>query len=238
MRKAKILLYDIETMPHLGYVWGKYDQTILKFAEYGGVASFAWKELGKPQIHVIARCDFKSERAFIEAIWKILDSSDITIAHNGNKFDNRKTNTQFLRYKSGPPTPRQYIDTLREAKKYFDFPSYRLEDICEYLKIGKKLPIEKSTWLGCLRGEKKSWDYLKKYNKHDVFLLEPFYLYMRPWMERHPNLALIEKQDEGCPKCGAKALHKWGVRVTQVGRYQRYRCASCCGFCNSTKKAA
>ena len=43
----KILLFDIETTPHTSYTWGKYDQNVIAFKEYGDLLCYSYKWLGE-----------------------------------------------------------------------------------------------------------------------------------------------------------------------------------------------
>ena len=51
MQKAKVLLIDIETVPHKVYTWGKYDQNVIAFIEYSSLLSVAWKWHGEKKVY-------------------------------------------------------------------------------------------------------------------------------------------------------------------------------------------
>ena len=45
LKKLKVLIFDIETAPSLGWVWGKYDQDVISFEKHWYMLSFAAKWL-------------------------------------------------------------------------------------------------------------------------------------------------------------------------------------------------
>ena len=73
---------------------------------------------------------------------------------------------------------------------------------------------------------KNVWRKMVKYNKRDVSLLEKVYIKMRPWINNHPNLNLINDTKELCPNCGGH-LQKRGFAITRVAKHQRFQCQSC-----------
>lgn len=239
--KSRVLVYDIETSPNLAYVWGKYDQNVISFKEEWFMLSFGYKWLGETKTHVVALDDFDLYRTdqhndfgVVQALWKLFDEADIVIAHNGDKFDQRKANARFMYWNFKPPQPYKSIDTLKIAHKYFAFNSAKLGDLGEYLDLGGKADTGGfSTWLGCMKGDSAAWAQMKKYNKQDVVLLEKVYLKLRPWADNHPAMNLLEDRPDACPKCGGTDLQSKGVTRTKTQTYRRYRCYSCSGYCSA-----
>jgi hypothetical protein len=125
------------------------------------------------------------------------------------------------------------IDTLQLARKNFAFTTNRLNDICEFLGIGTKEETGGiDLWKAIvLDHDPKAWKKMKKYNKHDVVLLEQLYLRLRPWAKNHPNLATIADRPKACPKCGEqKGMVVRGYRHTAVSVRASYRCNACGGY--------
>lgn len=237
-KKVKILLYDIETEPNLGYTWGKYEQNVIQFKNEFKLLSFAYKWLGKKTVHCIARPDFKdkTDKSLVEALWHILDEADIVIAHNGDAFDQKKSNARFLECGLPPPSPYVTIDTKKVAKKYFMFNSNSLNDLGRNLEVGTKFKHQGfDLWLGCMAGKRAAWAIMKKYNKQDVVLLEKVYLKLRPWINGHPNVNADYEKVAYCPKCGGDSLKSCGITRTKTTSYRLYRCNDCKGYCKSRK---
>lgn len=237
-RKSKILLFDIETSPNLGYCWGKWEQNIIDFKENWYILTFSYKWLGEKKTHVLSLPDFPTYKGnrendveLVAELWKLFDEADVIIAHNGDSFDIKKANSRFVQHGMTPPTPYKTIDTKKVAKAYFRFDSNKLDDLGQYLGLGRKLDTGGfELWLGCMAGEKKSWDLMCKYNKQDVVLLERVYLALRPWMTNHPNANLTNETTCNCPICGSANVQKRGFAITRVSKRQRLQCLDCGGW--------
>lgn len=232
---AKILVYDLEVSPNLGYVYGKYQQNVLQFESEWELLSVAYKWLGEKETHVFGQDRFKEE-IIVTRLHALFDEADIVIAHNGDKFDQRMANTKFIQYGLTPPSPYRSIDTLKVARRYFRFTSNKLDDLGKALNCGRKVETGGfSLWLGCIQGDEKSWAKMLKYNKQDVVLLEKIYMKLLPWIDNHPGINIIDGIDGGCPKCGSTRVVKRGTRYTKVAITQRYKCKSCGGWSHSRR---
>ena len=75
----------------------------------------------------------------------------------------------------------------------------------------------------------KNLDYMLKYNKSDVVALEGLYLFLRPWMTSHPNVAMLMGiEGEACANCGSIELD-WSIKEypTPAGSFKAARCMDC-----------
>ncbi len=237
-KQAKILLFDIETSPNLSYVWGKWEQNVLSVKEHWYLISFCAKWLDKKQIMDYSLPDYSgyrkdrtNDKQLVKDLWELFNEADIIIAHNGDEFDIKKANALFIKHGLRPPSPYKTIDTKKVAKRYFKFDSNSLDDLGNYLGLGRKLKHTGfDLWLGCMAGDKRSWDLMVRYNKEDVALLERVYLHMLPWMTTHPNLNLFGGTLESCPNCNSDSLVRRGFGVTRTTKYQRLQCSNCGGW--------
>lgn len=231
--EPRVLLYDLETGPNLAYVWGKYQQDVIRFQSEWQLLSFAYKWLGEKSVKAEAQ-DTQTEEELVAKLHSLLDEADIVIAHNGDQFDQRMANAKFIEFEMDPPSPYRSVDTKKVARRYFRFTSNKLDDLGDKLGLGRKAQTGGfDTWLGCMEGNQTAWNKMKRYNKQDVALLEKIYLRLRPWTENHPNVAVIANEPDGCPKCGSDELQKRGTRQTNTQTYQRYQCQGCGGWCRS-----
>lgn len=238
-RKPKVLIYDIETTPNLGYIWGKYEQNVLDYVDETHMLCFAYKWLGEKKTHIVALPDFPEYKKdptndfyVLAKLWMLFDEADVVIAHNGDQFDQKMTNARFVAQGFDPPTPYKSIDTKKVARKYFRFNSNKLDDLGKKLGLGQKEQTGGfSLWLGCMAGNKRAWQTMKRYNKQDVVLLEKVYLKLLPWIDNHPAMNLYNERPDTCPKCGEPGpFHARGFYYTKVSKKQRYQCQNCNGW--------
>src|SRR5271154_973437 len=180
MNKPRVLLFDIETAPMLGYVWSLWENNIALNQLYKDWSVLSWsaKWLEDPPDKIMyadqrSAKNVEDDKNILKQIWKLLDKADIVIAQNGRAFDHKKLNARFVLNGMKPPSTYKIIDTLLIAKKHFAFTSNKLEymsdKLCtKYKKLKHKEFPGFEMWLECLAGNKKAWKEMELYNKHDV----------------------------------------------------------------------
>ena len=244
-----MLFLDIETSPMLAEVWGAYKTNVLDIVEDWYVLCYAYAEDdGKVEVVVPSNVELwggwngektrvhreSGEAEILEHLWRLLDDAEIVVAHNGDRFDIRKINARFIKHGFPPPSPYLTIDTLKSARKYFNFPRNRLGDLGIFLGLGGKDETGGySLWRGCMAGDVKSWKKLAKYNKRDIDLLRDVYKTLRPWVQNHPHVG-----GEGCPKCGSMDRQRRGLRRMKSGiNYRQFQCTNCGGYYREVQAA-
>jgi hypothetical protein len=232
-KQPKILLIDIETAPCVVYTWRTgyklnipadwmiEDWYIICYAAKWLLDDGVFGDCVTPQESL----DIDDKRV-MTSLYALLEEADIIIAHNGNKFDIPKINARLIEHGFDPPSPYITIDTLLQARKSFAFDSNKLDMLCQKFELGQKDETKFELWVGCKHGDQQSLDYMYKYNRNDVVMLEGLYLYLRPWMTSHPNLALFCDSDmKICNHCMAMVdTTRIGWYTTPVNRFPAYRC--------------
>lgn len=240
VKEPRILIYDIETTPLVSLTWGTYDQNVIRVQEDWHILCFAYKWLGESETHIVSQRQWKKaykkdmtdDSKVVGALHKLLSEADISIAHNGVRFDDKKVNARFMHHKMEKPQPRFSIDTLQILRRHAKLTSNKLNDVCQQFGIGKKVPHHGiDTWIGCMAGVDAEWDIMEKYNIMDVDLLEQLYIYLlsNGWIDQHPNMAIISGHSDSCKACGAHVtqMQKRGIRRTTAYQYQQYQCKIC-----------
>jgi DNA polymerase elongation subunit (family B) len=188
MKKLKVILFDIETSALEGPTWRTYDTNLIKVDKDWELLSFAYKELGKKAVSVVTRQGQKSDKQITTKLWRTLNSADVVIAHNGDRFDVRKANAKFLEHGLGPTKAKVSIDTLKIAKRHFALTSNRLNDIAKLLGVGQKVETGGyQLWEDCKQGKPSAWRLMAKYNKQDVLVLEGVYNKLLEWDDLGPK---------------------------------------------------
>lgn len=238
MVKSKILFLDVENSPNLSWIWGHYEQNAIGVEKAWHLLSFSAKWQGGKQI-TKGLCDYsgykddkENDYQLVSDLYDLISQADVIVAHNGDKFDIKKINTRLVHWTFTPPKPYKTVDTLKVARRHFAFNSNKLDDLGEFLGLGRKTETGgKSLWFDCMSGNKSAWKKMKEYNAQDVILLEKVYNELLPWINNHPR---VSNKEMACPKCGSDELQNRGKQITVTGlEYQRYQCQSCGGWCRS-----
>jgi hypothetical protein len=236
---SRILLFDTENTPNLGYTWGVYDQNVIKVVREWWMLCFSYKWLGDKTVRCVAQPDFDgyeddlhNDYHVMAKMRELLDEADVVVAHNGDRFDIRKVNARLLFHGIDPPSHYQTIDTLKVARQQFAMNTNKLDDIGQRLGFGRKTPHTGfKLWEDCMAGDPAAWRLMKRYAKQDLVLLEELYLMVRPWMKTHPNLSNISGHPTVCPRCEQAAEFRLAkMRATATGKVRQYQCHNCRGY--------
>jgi len=240
IKRPRILLLDLETFPNVAYVWGKYDQNVIKFKQETCLATYAAKWLDEREVFAKALPDFPGYKSgsyddskLVADLWRLVNEADIIVAHNGDQFDIKVFQARFIFHKLGPPKPFKTIDTKKATKRVARFNSNKLDDLSSLLENEKKIKTDFELWQNCIDGDPKAWAQMVKYNKKDILLLEKLYLRLRPWISNHPNFTVVNRGY--CAKCGSKNITYRGFMITSTRRYRRFQCLDCGGWGRNVK---
>lgn len=240
-KRAKILIYDLEVSPTLGWTYGLWDTRVIKVEKQPIIMSFSYRWHGEKKVHhsSLLTHDFMLrpiedvEKDLVTELRDLFDEAEILVAHNANRFDNKVATAAFLRHNLHPPSPSKTVDTLRVARGVARFGSNSLDSLCDLFGIGRKSKVtHHDLWYDCLNGSRAAWAKMRTYNNQDVELLTGLYEKLLPYIKNHPNLGDINQVDGVCPKCGEKKLEKRGFNMSRSGKKQRYQCKGCGGWCN------
>lgn len=234
LKKAKILLADIEVAPMLAYTYGYYETNVIKIVEHQKLLCFSYKWLGddgEPETVCLTdgSVDPKNDKYIVQRLWDLLDSCNFAIFHNGAKYDCKMANMFFAEHNIAPPSPYKCIDTLQAAKKYFRFPSNKLDELGKFFELGQKTEVKcGDLWEACLKGDKKAYKLMAKYCANDVALMEKVYWKIMPFAQT-PLLNKMINEELVCSVCGSTSFQRRGIvpDATQ-GPSWRYTC-NCCG---------
>jgi hypothetical protein len=246
----KILHLDIETAPILADVWGLWKNNVglnqIRHDWY--VLCWAAKWHGEDTTYYDSLIEHKEsykkrpedDKSILVTLHELMSQADAIVAHNGKGFDLPKLNARFILCGLPPVKPFKVIDTLQIVKKNFRFTSNKLDWLAHIL-LGdqKRKSVEfqgHDLWSECIKGNRRAWREMIKYNIQDVALLERVWEYLRPWDKQSLNMGLFTDTDAACcSKCGSDNIKKDGFHYTSVSKFQAYRCKDCKGWSRGRK---
>lgn len=246
----KILFWDIECTPKLKWIWRTGKQYI--DANYIVMDSFiisaAWSWHGEKKIHAISVLDNKipdikdrvcidgkniiikplCDRHIVEKMYEIIQKADCLVHHNGDKYDLKKLKTRGFLHKLGPLAKIKTIDTLKQARKHFDFTSNKLGKIAEYIEVTQKGNQDMLDFIGCAAGHKRSLAQAVSYNKRDIIVQKEISYELWPYIDTI-NVQDYQKgiKHKTCISCGSQNLIKKGFLYTAHGKKQMHKCKDC-----------
>jgi len=238
-----ILFYDIETAPALVWVWSQWQTNVIATEQDWYMLSFAAKWRGSDEVFFVSIAqdptfapNSPNDRFVAERLREAFDRADVTVAHNGDKFDKRKANARFLYHDIDPPAPYETVDTKKEASRYFANYSNSLKELGRVYGLGGKVQHTGfDLWRDCMAGDRDAWAKMEEYNRQDVVLLEKLYDKLTPFTgtpgtQGRPNMGHWKKGETVCPKCGGDDLIKRGYHRTKVSEFRTIQCKSCGGY--------
>ena len=181
---------------------------------------------------------------FLCVLHALLAEADVVVTYNGDKFDMRHINREFLENGLSPPRPVASVDMLKQVKKHFNFPHNRLDYVCSVVLGERKLETGGfDLWPAFMEGEEKALKVMKRYNIRDVRLTEKLYLHMRPWLSSHPHIGDVKDLDMGdydhsysCEKCGSEDVDLERPRRTRCFAIRLLHCKKCGAWSDGKRK--
>ena len=229
-------MLDIETAPKICYTWGVWDQNIYESQVIQDLFIISWAAKWENVDQVFGavvspeEAVVQDDKRIMELLYEVLDSADVVVGHNSNKFDIPIINTRFILNDISPPSPYRKVDTLQLAKRHFKFNWNKLDYLNRTLNGDKKASTGgMETWKRCLKGDQVALDKMFKYNKQDIVLQQKLYEKVRPFATGLPNMS-VDYDEPSCPRCGGTHLQRRGYTYTNASRFQRYMCMSCKGW--------
>lgn len=240
-RNAKILFYDIEVTPILGYAYGTYNTNLLEIVQHPYMLCFSYRWNYENKTKSVALVDFPArykkdptdDYDLAKTLQRLLSEADIVVGHNVGNFDNKVAISRIMVHELPTVPPVKKVDTLMIARQTGRFSSNKLDILAQQLNIGRKTKeTHGQLWQACIAGDKKAWKKMIKYCNQDVNLVVSLYDRFLPYINNHPNIATLTQKPDCCPKCGSTKLESKGIRTTNIGTYRRYICHNCKGFCS------
>lgn len=152
--KAKILIYDIETMLLQFYGFGCGKQVVRHTQLVPGASTpaiicitYCWND--ETPVKCLKWTPEGGQKKLISDFDKIIQKADHTIGKNSDRFDTKMINAiRMLEGLPGMPEWTKYTDDLeKQMRKYFRLPSQSLDYISNQLGLGGKIKMEFQDWV-------------------------------------------------------------------------------------------
>lgn len=239
-KKPRILFYDIETKPIAAYIWSlgkqvvRHGQLIKGLDQYDIICiTYCWND-NKPAKSLDWNYKKQNSKQMISEFDKLIKMADITIGKNSDSFDVKHINAQrFLHGLKPIPDWIRYTDDLqKQLKKYFKFPSQRLDYVSSMLGYGGKIKMEFDDWINIVEKNKHGFKSFKKmiqYGKKDVEDTRAIWNKVSKYIEPKFNFSTYSNV-LCCKTCGSKNIVQNGKRISGGCRYQTYLCKDHQGY--------
>lgn len=223
----RTLFLDIETSPTLATVWGLWNQNIAINQLLGNSEVLTWVAKWEGEKELYSGSLMRDgKRRMLRRIHRLLNEADEVVTWNGNGFDLKVLNKEFLLLKLPPASPFKSVDLLATARKKFRFTSNKMDYVAKQLGLGGKLKHRgHEMWLDCMSRKREAFDEMLEYNEADVVLLEQIYHKFVPWVSSGANRSIFESSIV-CPRCASTEFTKRGYYLSKSGKYARYQCAN------------
>jgi len=232
----KILFIDIETNASVISAWGLYDINASLNQIISRGKMICWSAKWKDDDNIIFDSEWtSSHKKMVKHIWKLMDEADIVCHYNGQAFDVKCIQREFLLLGMPPPSPFKQLDLLRVIKRNFRFISNKLDNVSQELGIGSKLKhAGMDLWNDVNKKDPDARQIMQRYNEQDTLLLEKLFYKLESWLGGYINHN--EYSDVVvCPTCGSSHIHKRGFKKTNTQTYQQFRCMDCGSWSRSNK---
>ena len=224
MSKLKRLIFDLETAPNVVLSWRTgykinidHDNIIRERAII--CASYKWE--GSRKTHCLEwnkGCD----KQLLEDFMEVANEADELVAHNCDRFDIKWINTRLIANGLPPMPIWKTVDTLKVAKKHFNFNSNKLDYLAKLLLGEGKIHTDFGMWKDItLDNCAKSMRKMVKYAKKDVELLERVWKKLEPFhaVKTHVG-AHMDGEKWTCPWTGSENVKRFQRRTTARGTVQ------------------
>jgi len=231
----RILLLDMEISYAVYYAFpSKREQYLspknIKHPQFCICAAWKWhNEVSIYSIkitddHRTFKKDFRNDFIIAKKLHEVMSEADIIVAHNGDAFDIKHANTLFIKHGLGPIPEKKSIDTLKVARRYFNFAGNDLDTLSK--RFGGDGKIDKPDWILLTDGDEEEIYKATTYCISDVNELERVFVNIRPYIRNMPHMKKIGDITE-CHACRSKLFHRKGTAFDGIKQYIRIKCNDC-----------
>lgn len=242
MSGPRILTLDIETLPLTTHNWHMFDEprALDRLVKDWAIFMGAWKWMDERTVTIVDTekyGDPYNDKEIVREMCEALDEADVVVGQNIQKFDMGKIRARAIAHGLRPFREPQIADTLLMAREVGKFTSNKLEYTSTLTTVKKSKHLKFpgfALWQGVMDKNPAAYKEARAYNRDDVRSTELWYLKLRPWVRKHPNMAQFYDDEElRCPRCGSTHMLERGTLHRGVSTYTEYVCGRCFGHSRS-----
>jgi len=176
--ETKILFYDIEVSYGLARAWRPTYKGVIHYSDFKvhpKIICISWKWSGEDEVSTVRWDKNHDDTELLKQFIPEMNKADFIVAHNGDRFDLPWIKTRALANNINIHPSYSTVDTLKLARYGHKFPSNRLDDIGDYLGIGRKIKTDMQLWDDVFEGNEEALEKMIVYCEQDVRLLEDVY---------------------------------------------------------------
>lgn len=226
MTKPVIGFWDTEWSPAVSYTWSNKPKFLVNemLVEPARLLCFGVRKEGQKTTKVVDERIGRVEMLTELRDW--LSDIDVLVSYNGQSFDTRKVNSEFMKVGLTPPAPYKEVDLFRVIRKNASFYSHKLGYVADEILGNTKVDTGGfDLWRRVLAGEEAAWRKFRTYQRKDVDLLVELFDNLRPWVKMPTPVGDPHENPTACHNCGNDHLQRRGWAYTLYGKYPRYQCA-------------
>jgi len=234
-RKIKRLFYDIETSYNIVKSWrvgfnlniGPQD-----IIHERAIICISYKWEGEDKVSTLIWND-GCDKKLVEAFVKIMAEADELVGHNIDRYDTKFLMTRAITHGILGLPKYNSFDTLKKAKKHFNFNSNKLDYIAKLIGLDGKLNHEGlKMWddivlysilnIGTKKQYNESLSTMVEYCEQDVILTEEVYNKLRMYSEQNMHHGVLNGGEKFYyPNCGSENISLVKTTVTKMGTIKR-----------------
>lgn len=234
-KEPRIMWYDLETSPLKAWIWSlgkqvvRHDQLDSKHNNFDVICVTYCFNDGKPAKVLGWGYEQQNSKKMIKEFIKIAKTADIIIGKNNVRFDDRRVNTlAFIHGLEGISEIIGKTDDLeKQMRKFFTFPTTRLDYISDILGLGGKIKMKFDDWINIVEKDKKNglkaYNKMLKYGLKDVEDTRAIWNKMSKYFKPKINMSVFNS-DHVCTNCGSKNIKANGTRIQGRTVYQQFFC--------------
>lgn len=236
--KPSVIVFDIESSPHLGYFFGGiYETNIIKILEYETIVTMSYWDSKTGKVRSISQWDFQdwkkgvwNDKSLIKYFREIIIKYDIIVGQNSDQFDIKLFNSRLAFHGLEALPITKTFDTKKLAKSKLKLPSYSLEIMANFFGLeGKYHHSGLDMWFKCKDGDKKAQKEMTHYCNVDVIKTKDVFYKLLPFVKFDNTFTRLDGIHINCanPMCTSRNLIKCKRRLVQGGYKQQYQCKDC-----------